>query len=228
MLSTKNNQSGIEYKINMMRFSNLKHRVQAFVVPRFLSYGPEDLLRMLQKMDIKAGDAVMVHASLFALNGFTGRPRDMLDVLKTAVTSDGLLIMPSMTYSDSSKSFLQQGKPMDVRRSPSQMGLLSEVFRRHKDVKRSINPTHPLLAWGHRSDWFVADHQNCQYSFGIASPFSKLLELNGKILCLDVGYESITFTHFVEDRCRKSSASISSNTSKGNWPRLRRSMPTDW
>jgi aminoglycoside 3-N-acetyltransferase len=183
-----------------VQLSNLKFRVRDFLVSRFLSYGPDDFLKTLEKLGIKAGDAVMVHASMANFNGFTGRPIDMIDVLKKAVTYDGLLIMPSMSYSGSSKSFLAQGKPLDVRRTPSQMGLLSEIFRRHKDVQRSINPAHPLLAWGQRSDWFLAGHQNCAYSFGMESPFAKLEELNGKILCIDVGYEFVTFTHFVEDR----------------------------
>ena len=92
------------------------------------------------------------------------------------------------------------GKPMDVRRSPSAMGLLTEVFRRGKGVVRSLSPTHPLLAWGADAANFVEGHAATDRPFGPDSPFSRLLDCNAMLLCLDCGFSSITFTHFVEDR----------------------------
>lgn len=89
---------------------------------------------------------------------------------------------------------------MDVRRSPSRMGLLSEVFRRGKGVRRSLSPTHPVLAWGARAEEFLAGHERCLVPFGVGSPFDKLLRWNGKILTLDAPFSTVTFTHFLEDR----------------------------
>jgi aminoglycoside 3-N-acetyltransferase len=89
---------------------------------------------------------------------------------------------------------------MQVRRSPSRMGLLTEVFRRGKDVRRSLSPTHPLLAWGDRAEMFLAGHNETDRSFGPGSPFQRLLELEGKVLCIDAVPETVTFTHFLEDR----------------------------
>jgi aminoglycoside 3-N-acetyltransferase len=109
--------------------------------------------------------------------------------------------MPSLTYHNmSSAQFLASGKPMDVRKSPSAMGLLTEVFRRNKEVRRSLSPTHPLLAWGKAAGEFVAGHERTDRPFGPDSPFSRLLDRNSLLLCLDCGFSSITFTHFVEDR----------------------------
>ncbi|MCG5502206.1 AAC(3) family N-acetyltransferase, partial [Ectothiorhodospira lacustris] len=102
----------------------------------------------------------MIHASWGPANGFHGRPADMIFILKELIGVNGLLVMPSLTYqNESSREFLARGVPMDVRRSPSQMGLLSEVFRRGKGVRRSLSPTHPLLAWGHRAEEFLAGHE---------------------------------------------------------------------
>jgi aminoglycoside 3-N-acetyltransferase len=111
-------------------------------------------------------------------------------------------VMPSMTYTDSSKDFLLRGEAMKLRHSPSRMGLLSEVFRRGKDMQRSLSPTHPLLAWGPSSEVFVADHDKTDRPFGPDSPFQRLLDLDGKVLCIDAASETITFTHFLEDRIR--------------------------
>ncbi|MFO1432214.1 MAG: AAC(3) family N-acetyltransferase [Candidatus Competibacteraceae bacterium] len=143
----------------------------------------------------------MVHTSWLPHNGFQGRPVDMIRVLQAAVGTQGLVVMPSLTYqNESSKEFLARGVTVDIRRSPSQMGLLTEVFRRGKAVRRSLNPTHPLLAWGAQAEWFLAGHELALEPFGCSSPFARLLELNGKILAIDAPFSSITFTHFLEDR----------------------------
>ncbi len=79
------------------------------------------------------------------------------------------------------------------------MGLLTEVFRRSKDVRRSLSPTHPLLAWGADAESFLDGHEKTDRPFGPQSPFARLLERNAWLVCLDCGFESITFTHYVED-----------------------------
>ncbi len=177
-------------------------RGRSELVTRFLSYDSDALYEAIQKLGIVAGDTLMVHSALNPDNGFDGNHKDIINVLKDLVTTDGLLVMPSMPYADSSRAFLQRGKPMHVRRSPSHMGLISEIFRRNKEVRRSLNPIHPLLAWGSGAEEFLAGHEHCHHSFGSGSPFEKLLKMDAKVLCFDVGFEFITFTHFVEDQLR--------------------------
>jgi len=179
----------------------LKQKIKSLLVDHFLSYDAKDFHRVLVRMGIAPADRIMVHASWLALNGFQGRPVDMINALKQSVGSSGLLIMPSLTYqNESSHEYLLRGKSMNVRRSPSMMGILSEVFRRGKGVHRSLSPTHPLLAWGDNSKEFTAGHESCLAPFGTASPFDKLLELNGKILTIDAPFSTITYTHYLEDR----------------------------
>jgi len=127
--------------------------------------------------------------------------------LQQAVGPDGLLVMPTMTYHDeSSAAFLARGAAMDARRSPSRMGLLSEVFRRARGVERSLSPTHPLAAWGRDAAGFVAGHEATTASFGPNSPFARLVTRDARILLVDAPFSTITFTHFLEDRIRHSLA----------------------
>ena len=169
------------------------------LVSKFYSYDSDDLFNAVQSLGVTTGDTLMVHAALNPDNGFIGNHKDIINVLKDLVTYEGLLVMPSMPYADSSRAFLDRGKPMDVKRSPSHMGLISEVFRRNKEVDRSLSCIHPLLAWGKASKEFLKNHELCEYSFGKNSPFDKLQKYKAKILCFDVDYEFITFTHYVED-----------------------------
>ncbi len=185
----------------MNLLKHLKTKFKPFIIHKFFSYDPDRLRAMLDRLGVVPGDALMVHASWLPHNGFQGRPVDMIRCLQAAVGEEGLLVMPSLTYqNESSRDFLARGVAVDIRRSPSQMGLLTEVFRRGKAVRRSLNPTHPLLAWGARADWFLAGHEEALEPCGCQSPFARLLELNGKILTIDAPFSTITFTHFVEDR----------------------------
>ncbi len=186
----------------MSRLGTIRLKLESFLVSRFLTYGEDDFLAVLRGLGVGKGDALMVHSSYRKNNGFLGRPVDMCRLLMEVVGPTGLLVMPSMAYTDSSKKYLMRGKPMNVRFTPSHMGLLSEVFRRNRDSVRSLSATHPLVAWGELADQFVAGHERAVVPFGEGSPFEKLYERGAKILCIDTGFESITFTHFVEDRIR--------------------------
>jgi len=179
----------------------MKVKLKNFIVKVLLSYDSERFLKELQEMGISQGDVVMVHSSWLMHNGFKGRPIDMINCLKQLVGESGLLIMPSLSYqNESTRDYLLRNKAMNVKRAPSMMGLLSEVFRRGKDSLRSLSPTHPLVAWGKRKEEFIAGHDACSIPFGNDSPFSKLLALNGKILTIDASFSTITFTHFLENR----------------------------
>lgn len=178
----------------------MKKMLKPFLVKHLLSYNQAAFVTALEKFGISASDCLMVHSSWLPLNGFKDRPIDMIEALKITI-GPGLLVMPTLTYQNqSSRDFLFSGKPMNIKRSPSMMGLLSEVFRRGKDVHRSLSPTHPLVAWGEEAEAFVANHEDCLSPFGPRSPFDKLLALNGKILCIDAPFSTVTFTHFLEDR----------------------------
>ena len=184
-----------------MSMQAFKRTSKDLIIRYFLSYDSKALARALRKNGLGLGDVVMVHSSWLPSNGFVGKPVELIAALKEVVGSAGLLSMTSMTYqNESSREFLARQVPMKVRRSASKMGLLTEVFRRGKEVERSMSPTHPILAWGDRAEWFIAGHDRLEHSFGKGSPFDKLLELKGKILCIDAPFSTITFTHYLEDR----------------------------
>jgi aminoglycoside 3-N-acetyltransferase len=181
----------------------LRFRLRGAWVARFRSYGPAEFAAALEGLGVRRGDVLMVHASLNPHGGYTGTPSQMVAALKEAVGVHGLLVMPSMPYSDSTRAYLQRGEPLRLRTTPSRMGLLSEVFRRGREVRRSPSPGHPLLAWGSRAGDFIEGHERTPHSFGSESPFQRLLDWDGKLLCIDAGLEAITFTHFLEHRHRE-------------------------
>ncbi len=182
-------------------FAALKPRLKALAAKTLWAYEPGDMINTLRQAGVLPGTTLVVHSSWLQYNGFRGKPADLVRAFKTAVGAQGLLVMTSMPYYNmSSLEWLDKGKPMNVLRSPSMMGLVSEAFRRSEGVCRSLSVTHPLLAWGHAAAEFVAGHQDTDRPFGAVSPFAKLLERNAVILGFDAPFSSFTFTHFVEDQ----------------------------
>jgi aminoglycoside 3-N-acetyltransferase len=162
------------------------------------AYGPAQLEKELRALGLGRGDAVIMHSSFSSLNGFSGEASDVLDRLLTILGPDGHLMMVSMPYGGSARDYLGAGTVFDVRRTPSQMGFLSEVFRRRGGVVRSGNPMHPILACGPRAAWIIDGHENLKYSCGPGSPFERMLELDAKALLFDVDLDVLTFTHYLE------------------------------
>lgn len=184
-------------------YRRARRRLKSLLVATAWAYDAAALVAALRKLGVAAGDTVMVHASWLPDNGFRGGPAGFVAGLKEAVGPDGLLVMPSFTYHDeSSAAFLARGGVMDVRRSPSRMGLLSEVFRRDRGARRSLSPTHPLAAWGRDADAFLAGHEATPASFGPDSPFGRLAKRDARILLVDAPFSTVTYTHFLEDRIR--------------------------
>jgi aminoglycoside 3-N-acetyltransferase len=108
-------------------------------------------------------------------------------------------MMVSLPFRGAAYDFLALGKPFNVKKTISMMGLVTEMFRRREGTLRSLHPTHPVLAYGKDAEWLVADHERCLYPCGTGSPFEKFHRLKGKILFFDVSFSSITFFHYVED-----------------------------
>jgi len=179
-------------------------KLRACAYDLLYGYHTVQLETKLGELGITAGDSVLMQSSFSNLNGFRGEAVDIIDCIMRVLGPTGNLFMVSMPYGGSAREYLQQGKPFNVRRTPSHMGLISEVFRRRKGVLRSANPMHPVLAYGPRAEWLVAGHEDLPYSCGEDSPFERMLELDTKALLFDVDLEVLTFMHYLEHKLRDS------------------------
>jgi aminoglycoside 3-N-acetyltransferase len=164
----------------------------------FRSYDARQLLAALRSLGIREGDAVMLHSSFKATHGFRGTVEQLTDVFVEAVGPQGHLLMVSLPYRTSSFDYLKTYRTFDVRRTPSMMGLVSEMFRRRGDVVRSAHPTHPVLVRGPRASWFIDDHPRCRYPCGPDSPFDRLSAADGKAIFFNVPVATYTFFHYLE------------------------------
>lgn len=179
--------------------STLKTWLKDWLARSVWAYGPNDVVRYLRRIGVGEGSTLMMHASWRPHNGFQGKPAALVEALKTVVGPDGLVVMMSLPYQNmSSAEWLATGKPMNVKRSPSMMGMVSEVFRRSAGVRRSLNATHPILAWGRDAESFLADHEKTEFPCGPESPFPRLLARDAMVIGFDAPYYTFTFHMLAE------------------------------
>jgi aminoglycoside 3-N-acetyltransferase len=165
----------------------------------FCSFGPGDFARALRVLGTNYGDTLMVHCAYDAFAGFTGKPSDVITTLEEVIGGDGTLLMPSMPFTGTAVDYIRSGAVTDISRSPSRMGVVSEVFRRQTGTIRSVSATHPVLARGAEAERMVSGHEHASTPCGAHSPYAKLLEVNGKTLLLGTSIETMTFFHYLEE-----------------------------
>jgi amino acid adenylation domain-containing protein len=180
-------------------------RAKSSITRRFLSYSPVQLEEKLREIGLTEADTVYMHSAFNAFNGFSGGPHQIIDCILNVIGGSGNLLMVSMPYTGSTDDYLNENKTFDVIKTESSMGIITEIFRRKKDVVRSLNPAHPILAFGPNAKWITSDHDKTMYSCGKGSPFEKITKLNAKAFFFDVPFTAMTLFHYLEDKFKDSS-----------------------
>lgn len=158
-----------------------------------------DFASLLQyRLQIRKGDTVFVHSSVDKLN-ITFTPHKLLNILLETVGEEGTLLFPAWHFNYRAEEYLKRDLVFDVKRSPSALGLLSELARRYPGAKRSLHPTSSIVAIGPKAEYLLSDHHLSIYPCGDLSPFYKMLEFDAKIIGLGVNTEFLSFVHCPED-----------------------------
>ncbi len=174
-------------------------KLQLGYVRKKYAFSKEDLHTLLRNLGLQGGDVVLVHSSVEPFEGFVGRPTDVIAILQEIVGAEGTLLMPTLPFTGSAVEYATQASPFDAAKTPSRMGLITELFRRSPGVLRSVHLTHPVAAWGTSAEEIIAGHYLTATPCGRQSPYGKLLDRGGKILFLGTDMSVMTFFHMVEE-----------------------------
>lgn len=166
---------------------------------QFKGFTPEDLRAMLDRLGLRVGDAVLVHSGMEGFKGFEGKPGDVIRAIGDAVGPSGHVLMPNQPFQGSSVDHIESGAVFDVRRTPSMVGLVGEIFRRSDGVVRSLHPTHPVAVRGPDSAAFIADTPRCETPCGRYTAYAMFGEVGGKILLLGTDEHVMTYYHCLEE-----------------------------
>jgi len=89
---------------------------------------------------------------------------------------------------------------LEIDIAPSSTGLLTEIFRRQRNVVRSIHLSSSVCALGPAADFLVCDHHRDLFAWGRQSPYYRLVETDARLVCLGLGpfVMNLTPLHAVE------------------------------
>ena len=152
--------------------------------------GEEDILRALGEVGIGQGDTLLAHSFLGAFGILEGGVESVIAAFDTAIGPNGTLILPTYTL-----SFLK-GQPYDHEKSPSEVGQLTEYFRKLPDVTRTFQPLYSHAIRGPKLRYYAEN--TSMTGLGPDSLFERLRHDNAQILFFGCPMDAATFIHYVE------------------------------
>jgi aminoglycoside 3-N-acetyltransferase len=167
------------------------------------NYSAREIVDDLKARIPSGTEILMVHSSYDRLLPmYKGSPQDLVNELIAFCGKDRTLVMPAFVLGgrlyDKKQYFRTHA--FDVKKSPSEMGLLTEVFRRTPGVMRSLHPTHSVCALGPLAQDLVATHHLTSTRTGEGTPFGIMTRRRTAIVGLGIEYyRCMTQTHTAED-----------------------------
>src|ERR1700730_7171566 len=173
-------------------------------------YSIEELANDFRKLGIRAADTVMLHASVRAAGEVAGGPDGIHLALKSALTSQGTLMMYASCpryYDAVGRGNLTTEQEREIReklpvfdpvtaRSARENGTLVEFLRTYPDSRVNRHVAR-FVFWGKQAEHLMSN-QPWNYALGSGSPLERFLMLDGKIVLLGSDHDTVTFLHYAE------------------------------
>ena len=154
-----------------------------------------DLLGCFADVGVRPGGTLLVHSSLSSFGTVRGGEHTVIDALLETVGPDGLLAMPTHTWSTVSA----QQPIFHQHLSPSITGRITESFRLRPSAVRSLHPTHSVAAIGPDAHEFCSGHELYSTPCSRTSPYGRVVARGGQVLMLGVGLDCLTLMHGIEE-----------------------------
>jgi aminoglycoside 3-N-acetyltransferase len=170
----------------------------------------EDLANGFRELGVRAGETIMVHASVRAIGELAGGPDQIHLALKDALTAGGTLMMyagcPSYTdevgrgnlTAEQEREVLEKFPAFvaATARSARDNGALVEFFRTFPGSTVNDHVAR-FVVWGRHTSHLISA-QPWNYAFGHGSALERFVNLEGRILLLGCDHDTATFLHYAE------------------------------
>jgi aminoglycoside 3-N-acetyltransferase len=161
-----------------------------------------EIAAAIRSLGVKAGSDAIVHSSMRGLGVIEGGPEAVIEAVLDVLGTEGTMLVPAYSMVSSMREHLEQaGVTLDAQNTPSTMGKISETLRMKPGATRSLHPTHSVAAYGARARFYAEGHELSETPCGRTSPFFKLIERKGWILCVGSPIGKVTSYHAFEDVC---------------------------
>jgi aminoglycoside N3'-acetyltransferase len=192
--------------LSQERRTELK-RLQGIVRKRFSpvlsmvhgTFGTDELVAEVKRRLPSDFEILMVHSSFDGLLPmYQGSAKELVSALIDFCGPKRTLVMPAFVMGGRTYDIAEyfRLRPFDVRRTPSEMGLVAEIFRRTPNVFRSLHPTCSVCALGPLGKEMTTGHQFSEEGMTADSPFGVMTRRPTAILGLGVEYyRCLTHAH---------------------------------
>jgi aminoglycoside N3'-acetyltransferase len=149
-------------------------------------------------------EILMVHSSVNNMKPmYTEGALDFVRMLIRFCGPNRTLAMPAFFFGDpaigGAYDTFKQRPRFDMRRTPSQTGLATELFRRMKGVKQSRHPVYRVAALGPLAEPLTAGHETAPAPTGAGTPFDFMVRHDTMIVGIGKPFEVLTQVHHAED-----------------------------
>ena len=156
----------------------------------------KQIAEQMNALGVKKSGVLLVHSSLKALGSVAGGAETVIRGIQAALGEDGTLLMPTLTYKTVDGT---DNDEFSAKDTASEVGALTEYFRKMEGVVRSINPTHSVCGIGKYAKEMLSEHYLDHTPCGPNSPYKLLSEIGGQILFLGCDLKVNTSIHGVEE-----------------------------
>ena len=149
---------------------------------------------IINHMNIRRNDVVMVHPSLHNLNNCDFQPEDLIYLLKMIIGTEGTLLMPVFGKINLTQINTQ---PQHDKQDPFWGNdLISEAFQDMPDTIRVNYPGYTLAAWGKHANSMAETINNTNLNLDKVSLGYKLNQLKAKFIGLGMPFKKKLFKKY--------------------------------
>jgi aminoglycoside 3-N-acetyltransferase len=161
---------------------------------------PEGFASLMVELGVTSGATVMIHSSMDEIARRVPQmtPVRVIELLQRLLGPEGTLLMATFPFMGRQLDYVMTHRTFHPKKTPSQVGLITETFRRMPGVIRSLHPTHPIAAWGKHARELTSSH-HLGTTFGENSPFFKLQQHGGLVIGVGTRLRRFTILHVPEE-----------------------------
>lgn len=161
----------------------------------------EDVRKAAQDLGIQPGDTVLIHSSFKSMGTVEGGAETVISGFLDVLGEEGTLVFPTLVQKD----FDQAYDTWHIDKH-SDVGYLTNYFRKREGSIRSDQATHSVAASGKYAAYLTETHGHTHKRFGCYgdtpfsadSPWEKMYQMDTKTIFLGVEPVKATFRHLAE------------------------------
>jgi aminoglycoside 3-N-acetyltransferase len=191
---------------NALRAGYFGARIRLYPLMRAV-YGTFDSAALREHLEQRVGndfEILMVHSSVNHMKPmYTDSPLDLVRMLISWCGPMRTLVMPAFYFGDpaigGAYATFKQRPRFDLRKTASQMGLATELFRRMPGVVQSRNPVYRMSALGPHARALVEVHEWARSPCGPGTPFEFMAKHDTCIIGIGKPIQVMTQVHHAEE-----------------------------